>query len=88
MVEEAVVLVVRDEQGRLAPDIGIAGERVQHLGDVPRAEVRRPIRVLAEGFRRRDPADRRELAGRHVRAEELEVVLAVAGLGATACAFS
>jgi hypothetical protein len=37
VVEEAVVLVVRDQQRRPAPHVRIGGERVQALRDVPGA---------------------------------------------------
>ena len=73
VVEEAVVLVVGDQQCGPAPHLGVAGQRVEDLGDVPGAEADRPVRVLGERLGRRDPRDLRELAGLHVRPQHVEV---------------
>ncbi len=76
VVEEAVVLVVGDEQGGLGPDRRVRGQRVQDLRDVPGAEVRRPVRVLAERLGGGDPGDLGQRAAHHVRAQPVEVAVA------------
>ncbi len=72
MVEEAVVLVEGEEQRRLGPDVGVAGQRVQHLRDVPGAVVGRPVRVLGVGLRGHDPRHLGQLVGLYVGCELVE----------------
>ena len=72
VVEEAVVLVVGDEQRRLRPDVLVGGQGVQDLRDVPGAVVRRPVRVLGERLRRYDPRHLRQLLAHDVRAQLVE----------------
>ncbi len=72
MVEEAVVLVVRDEQRRLAPQVLVRREDLQHLRRVPGAVVGRPVRMLAERLRRHDPRHLRQRARGHVGLQEVE----------------
>jgi hypothetical protein len=59
VVEEAVVLVERDQQDRLGPHLGHAGERVKDAGGVPGAVARRPRGMLGVGLRSDDPGHAR-----------------------------
>ncbi len=84
MVEEAVVLVVGDQQHRLAPHLGVGREDLQDLVDVPRAVVGRPVRVLGEGLGRGDPRHLRQRAVLHVALEDVEVAVTGRHVGAGA----
>src|SRR5205814_4645293 len=81
VVEEPVVLVVRDEQRRAAPHVRVGGQRVEHLRHVPGAVVGRPVRVLGERLGRDDPGHLRQPAAQHVGLEDVEEVLAGLGVG-------
>ena len=84
VVEEAVVLVVGDQQGGAAPHVRVRRQGVQDLRDVPGAVVHRPVGVLGERLGRHDPGDLREPPGQHVGLEDVEEALACLGVGAGA----
>ncbi len=63
VVEEAALLVVRDEQRHPAPHLGVRGEDVDDLRDVPGAVAGLPVRVLGERLGRDDPGDLRQPPG-------------------------
>ena len=84
VIEEAIVLVVVDEQYRLAPHLRVRGQNLQHLIDIPCAVVRGPVRMLGIGFRRDDPRDLRQRIVGHVLLEDIEVSAAVCHVGAGA----
>ena len=81
VVEEAVVLVVGDEQRRAAPHLRVGGEGVQYPGDVPGAVVGRPVRVLAVRLRCDHIRHLRQRAVAYVGPQQLEQVLAGLGVG-------
>ena len=80
VVEEAALLVVGDEQRHLAPHVGVGGEDVDDLRDVPGAEVGLPVRVLGVRLGRDDPRHLRQPAVAHVVAEDVQQRVGVAVL--------
>ncbi len=69
MVEEAVVLVVVEEDRGLRPDVRVRGQGVQHPVDVVGAVGRRVGGVLGLRGGGDDPGDRGEVVGGHVGGE-------------------
>ncbi len=81
MVEEAIVLVVHEEQHRLAPNLGIRRQRIQHLRCVPSPKVRRPVPVLRVSFRRHNPRYLRQPIPQHILADDVEQRSALRDVG-------
>ncbi len=72
VIEEAVVLVVHEEEGSLAPDVGVGSEDVEDLGHIPCAIVRGPVGMFGIGLRRDEPGDLRQVAGAYILLEDVE----------------
>ena len=81
VVEEAVVLVEVDEQDRLAPAVGVGGQRVEHARDVVGARGgTRGTRVFGTFGSGDNPAHLRQAVGQHVGLEQVEVARAGAAI--------
>lgn len=72
VIEEAVVLVVHDEEHGLAPHVGVRRQRVEDLRRVVRAVSGRVLRMLGERGGRQQPRHLRQLVGEHVGLQVVE----------------
>ena len=79
VVEEAVVLVVVQDEDGLGPDLRVGGQRRDQPGDQEGAVGGRGAGVLAELVGRHNPGDLRQAVGGHVGGEGGDQVLAVRG---------
>src|SRR5690606_13538803 len=73
MVEIAVVLVVRQYENRLCPNLGVLREDIHHLAYIPRAKPGR-IGVVRKQLRRYQPRYGGQLARGHILAELVQDV--------------
>jgi hypothetical protein len=71
VVEQAVVLVVVEDERGLGPHLGVGGDRVDLAGHEGRALCRREVRVLGLAARRQNPRDRGQLVVAGVELEPL-----------------
>ncbi|CAJ7704638.1 Uncharacterised protein [Burkholderia pseudomallei] len=72
VIEEAVVLVVHDEEHGLAPHVGVRRQRVEDLRRVVRAVRGRVSRMLGERRGRQQPRHLRQLVREHVGLQIVE----------------
>src|SRR5262249_25436397 len=84
VVEESVVFVVGDEEDGLAPDVGVGGQGVENLRDVPGAVIGGPVGMLGVGLGSDNPGDLRKIIVEHVLAEGVEERAGVENIGAGA----
>src|ERR1700678_266879 len=82
MIEEAVILVVRQKKRGGAPSLGIRGQGIHDLRDVPCAIICRPVGMFSVSLGRDDPRYLGQTVAPNILAEDIEERSAGFSIGA------